>query len=404
MKNQLFDLSTINTPFLDNCRLETDQLADQVITEVIQHGNTNHLNEIFLVLVKNDSFNTATFNTFPAEVSRLLNNYFIVSSELPTWYSPEKVLMGEKVFSEFGPEIFMLLNVSALPICYTCANGAQVLYDTGRLMSHNSDIDPLARRLMETGQMIFNVLAEGGLAPKGSGIVTIQKVRLIHAAIRYYLKNNAQQNGFAWETKKFGEPINQEDLAGTLMSFGPVILNGLKRLEIELNEEQIDAYIHCWKVVGHLMGIKEALLPDSYQESFQLASKILAHQSAASEAGVALTNSCIEFIQSAIKGKYLDELPAYMMQYFLQDFSEASGHDLASYINVNSPQERKDSVALKLMRFISHEAGTLEHHLFVRKISKIFNRVLLQGIIYHYNDGKSVRFSIPPSLTKDWNL
>lgn len=404
MKHQLFDLSTINTPFLNSCRLETDPMADQVIAAVIQHGNTVHLNEIFQVLVKNDSFNAATFKTFPFEVSNVLNNYFTVSAKLPEWYSSEKVLAGEKVFSEFGPEIFMLLNVSSLPMCYTCAKGAQVLYDTGRLMSHNKEIDPLARRLMETGQMIFNVLSEGGLAPEGNGIVTIQKVRLIHASIRYYLKNRAQQNGFNWGSADLGEPINQEDLAGTLMSFGPVILNGLEKLDIKLNQEQIDGYIHCWKVVGHLMGIKEALLPDTYQESFQLATKILTHQSAPSEAGAALTNSCIEFIQGAIKGNYLDELPAYLIQYFLEDFSKSSGHDLASYINIKSSQKVKDLMVLKFMRFITHEADLLEHHIFVQKISKIFNKILLKGIIHHYNKGESVRFSIPPSLTKDWNL
>ncbi|GAA5043299.1 hypothetical protein GCM10011506_46720 [Marivirga lumbricoides] len=404
MRNQFFNISTITPNFLNSCRFETDQLADQVIAKIIEQRDLNHLNEIFLTLVKNDSFNDSTFSSFPASINKLLQNYFQVSSELPQWYNAEKVQVGEQVFSEFGPEIFMLLNVSSLPMCYTCAKGAQVLYDTGRLLSHKNDIDPLARRLMETGQMIFNVLSSGGLSPGGRGIITVQKVRLIHAAIRYYLKHGAERNGFTWDVEELGEPINQEDLAGTLMSFGPVILNGLKKLGIELSDDQIEGYMHCWRVVGHLMGIKEALLPESYDESFQLANKILAHQSASSQAGIALTDSCIKFIQSVVKEDYLDDLPAYLMNYFLEDFSKASGHDLASYINVKSSHKLKDLLVLKFMRFFSHEAGALEHHSLVQKISKTFNKKLLRGIISHYNDDKSVRFSIPPSLTKDWNL
>ena len=53
------------------------------------------------------------------------------SGQLPTWFDDEKVKQGEKLFSLYGPEIFMLLNVSSLPLCYTCAKGAQVLFDTG---------------------------------------------------------------------------------------------------------------------------------------------------------------------------------------------------------------------------------------------------------------------------------
>ena len=31
-----------------------------------------------------------------------------------------------------------------------------------------------------------------------------------------------------------------------------------------------DAYIHCWNVVGFLMGIREELLPANYEESEKL--------------------------------------------------------------------------------------------------------------------------------------
>lgn len=402
MKNT-FNISNITPEVLENFRLETDPKADDTVSEIITSGFEKQINEIFMTLVRNDSFDDNTFSTFDSELSSILNDYFESTSHLPEWANTELIKSGEKVFSLYGPEIFMLLNMSSLPMCYTCAKGAQVLYDTGRLLSHNKDIDPLARRLMETAQMIVDTMSPGGLAHKGKGIVTIQKIRLIHASIRYYLKNTPHGNT-SWNVPEFGEPINQEDLAGTLMSFAPVILAGMKHLNIKLSTDETNAYMHCWKVVGYLMGINEALLPNTYDEAFSLASKILKHQAAESEAGKALTSSCVEFINYIVPGNSFNDLPGYLMNFFLQDFSDSSGVDLSKCIGISHDSKIKDKIALSLTKYVIGEFSHLEHSSFIQKITAPFNRYLLEGIIHHYNGGKKVHFLIPPSLQKDWGL
>ena len=195
-----------------------------------------------------------------------------------------------------------------------------------------------------------------------------------------------------------------EDLAGTLMSFAPVILSGLKRLNINLTEKETNAYIHCWKVVGYLMGIDAKLLPDTYDEAFQLAAKILKHQSAESEAGKALTASCIKFMNYLIPGNAFDSVPNYFMYFFLEDFSKASGVDLAKCIGVTNHPDAKDKIVMSLTKYLLGKISHLEHSKFIQKITIPFNRLLLQGIIHHFNDGKQVQFVIPPSLQKNWNL
>jgi hypothetical protein len=40
----------------------------------------------------------------------------------------------------------------------------------------------------------------------------------------------------------------------------------------------------------------------------------------------------------------------------------------------------------------------------MRAIAKPFTKYLLQGMINYFNDYKQVRFDIPPSLQKDWNM
>lgn len=399
--NKKFDIDHINETVLDNFRLQTDPIADQVISKIINSGYEAQINEVFMTIVRNHQFNSDTFSGLGDELGAILFDYFESTCHLPEWADAQLILQGEKVFATWGPEIFLLLNVSSLPLCYTCAKGAQVLYDTGRLLTHNENVDPLARRLMETAQMVVNVMSPGGLASGGQGIVTIQKVRLIHASIRYYLKH---QKDKSWDVAYYGEPINQEDLAGTLMSFGPVILTGLKQLGVNLTEDEKLAYMHAWKVVGYLMGIQAPFLPDTFEEGFDLAAKILKHQAAASEAGKALTHSCLQFVNHIVPGDHFEELPAFFMHVFLQDYSKASGVDLDACIGLNHNTNKAEDLVLKLTKTVIGSISFFEQNEFINKISKPFNELLLKGIIRFYNEGKKTHFLIPPSLKKNWKI
>jgi len=398
-----FNSQKITGELLQQFRHITDPLADKVITGIMASGQEKQINQVLMALVRNDSFRAGMFSSFGPEISGLLDNYIEASGKLPSWADAELISKGERLFEVFGPQVFMLLNVSSLPMCYCCGNGAQVLYDTGRLLASNGNVDPLARRLMETAQMVVNILSTGGLVPNGSGVVTIQKVRLIHASIRYFLKHG--QAGTPWDSTRLGEPINQEDLAGTLMSFGPVILAGLKRLGVKLTEEDTTAWMHCWSIAGNLLGIDETLLPDTYEQGLQLATDILIHQAQPSDAGKALTNSCIQFMNKIIPGNAFDSVPQYLMWYFLQDFSKSSGKDLATYIGLSGKQNLKDKLVIELTHFVTKLTSKEEtHDGLACKLTESFNKVLLQGMIYHFNGDKGVQFYIPPSLQANWGI
>lgn len=356
-----------------------------------------------MTLVRNNSFHPGMFSSLGPELSGVLDSYIAESGKLPAWADTKLISKGEHLFELYGPEIFMLLNVSALPMCYCCGNGAQVLYDTARLLVRDSDTDPLAHRLMETAQMIINVHSPGGLSPNGKGIVTIQKVRLIHASIRYFLKHG--QAATPWDSATLGEPVNQEDLAGTLMSFGPVILAGLKKLGAKLSTEDTTAWMHCWNITGYMLGIHESLLPDTFEQGQQFAADILNDQARPSDAGKALTASCVKFMTTMMAGNAFDGVPPYLIWYFLEDFSATSKKDLASCIGVSGKADLKDKLIIELTHFLSRIVGKAEtHDGLVRKIIEGFNKILLQGMVFHYNGNKRAQFFIPPSLQESWGL
>lgn len=388
---------------LEYKRLQADPLADGVITAILEAGLQGQINKVFATLVQNSSFQPGSFQDFPAPIHQAITRYFEQTSTLPVWADAKKLEAGARVFSLYGPEIALLLNVKSLPMCYSCWRGAYVLYQTGRLSERSGSLHPLARRLMETAQMVMHVLAPGGMTPQGSGIVTMQKVRLIHAAIRYFIKHSPHAP--AWDTPTYGEPINQEDLAGTLMSFSALVIGGLKQLNIQLSAAEKEGYMHTWRVVGYLMGIHEDLLPYTYKQGWALGIAIVKRQAAASAEGRELTRACIDFLKYIVPGNLFDDLPEYMIWYFMQDVSKDAGKDLGDILGLATGKSLKGQVVLKVARIFLGQLDKLDNHSsLMRQLSGRFNREMLRGFMHYYNDGKQAHFYIPPSLQQDWKL
>ena len=159
---------------LDRMRLEGDPLADSTVKAVFDKGTVAAVNELLTKLVRNDDI--------PAGPGRLeLADYLRASEQLPSWADAALIRTGENVFLRYGLTSFGILACASLPECYVLRDVAAVLGTTQRLDAH------ARRRIFETAMMVLAVMAEGGLEPGGSGIRIVQKVRLMHAAVRYLI-------------------------------------------------------------------------------------------------------------------------------------------------------------------------------------------------------------------------
>lgn len=365
-------------------RLLTDPIADQTIKEIIEVDGKQAINSLFAHLRANDDISHVHF---PEPVAR----YFDQTKVLPASFDPEKALLGEQVFTRFGPQISLCLLCKSLPEAYACAKGAKVLYATGRLREQNGSLSVFTKRLMETAQFVMNVCSPGGLSEKGRGIITAQKVRLIHAAIRYYIKHGE------WDMDN-GEPINQQDMAGTLQSFSTLILQGLDQLGIQLSLEEKEGYYHLWHMVGHVMGVDLRLNPDNFEDGFQLGTAILEDQIKASMEGTQLTQAVYDFIGHTMPGNLFSHMSEAMVRYL-------TGDKIADILQVRPSNELQKILVPKLLKVVFHsnsDANDLDF--FYQRIFEKMNMHLLQSMLLHFNEDKQVRFYIPPSLKGAWNL
>ncbi len=372
------------TEFLESKRRMTDPLADEVINTIMQKGEENSVNSLFGSITKDG-------DQIPADLPDEVRAYFEKTAILPDWADKDLIALGQNIYTRHGVLITILLAYKALPECYACPKGAMVLFHTARLNEQSGSLDAFSRRIAETSEFIYYAMKPGGLLPDGKGIRAAQKVRLIHAVVRYFLRQNE------WDVSLYDEPINQEDLAGTLMSFSALILEGLETMGVDLSAEDKEAYTHCWRVIGHIMGVDDDIIPVNAADSIALGHAIQNHQIGASVQGNELIKALINF-QNKHTPSFMDyEINVEMMRFLM-------GDTIADLLNV-PPANKQDveRLANKVKGYVNI-GEKLDHTRLLLLIIQGFNKILLEIQINQLDKGGVLNFYIPESLTKDWSV
>lgn len=371
--------------FLESKRNETDPVADNLIRYILENHDEDTVNTFFRTMVRNSDI-------APETSPPVVQDYFSEGTALPSWADRELLAMGEGIYLRHGVFISLILSCKSLPQCYACAKGAMVLYHSGRLNDRAGAMDVYSRRIVETAQFVVDVMSSGGMAPGGKGVRAAQKVRLVHAAIRYFIRKQG------WDATLYDEPINQEDMAGTLMAFSALVLDGLKLFHVQLSDAEEEAFFHCWRVAGHFIGVSEDLLPNNVADARALGNAIFNQQVAPSEQGKTLTAALIAFKeQVSPEGKLIGavhEMLRYMM-----------GDPLSDLLGVPQADPRVEEKLKKRLYEWTGVYETFEHrsHLF-SKVAEAFSKIMLQGMLNYMNHQKKIYFYIPESLQQDWAI
>ena len=365
--------------FLNEMREVADPLADEVVKSVIESGGLDEFNKMIRHLVNNR-------DALPESMPKIVHDYFERTQILPAWADREKIVRGERVFDLYGPEMIMMLFFVSLPYAYATKKGSHVLSITAELTKH------VHRRIFRTAQFIMDVMQAGGLGAGGSGVRSAQKVRLLHASIRYYIAHKEQWKQ-EWDPS-WGLPINQEDMAGTLMDFSAGVMRGLRRAKILLSPEDADAYLHCWKIVGHIIGVHADLMPDSVSDSFILAETIIDRQAGKSDSGKILAKDLIEFIQGF--------LPRWMRGFSATAIRHLSGDKIADIIE--SGPYNWTIIFLRMQVAMFDFIEKIKYRFpKVQKYVRYFTWTLIDRVVL-YEEGGENYFEIPDYLKKNWHL
>lgn len=351
---------------LEEARTRGDPLADALVERLFELGGPRAVGGLLQHLVSERGgrhgaveFLDALTRDADPELRRALDRdlqaFLIASVQPPRTFAVNvrAVKQASEVFMSSGVLGLVALLHASLPSCYLMKRGVQVLGITQQLRAH------AYRRLLETAQMVVASMSDGGLrvvggsgssSPRlvGPGVLEAQKVRLLHATVRRLLVESSripdqgpeETGGLVspetlssemarrtWNSKDLGLPINQEDMAYTLLTFGLVIPDALVRLGVPLTNEEREAVLHLWNLLGVVMGVEEVLIVHGLDDARRLFERIQADQAGASRDGRALTRSLIECVEGVLHSPWVRWLPHVLVRFLM-------GPRFSSYLGV----------------------------------------------------------------------
>lgn len=185
------------------------------------------------------------------------------AASVPAWVDWKTTDRGGDLLMRAGALGGAVLGARSLVLGYASPGGNKPLVFSGRLKEKASS------RLNETARFVQAVCRPAGMRPFAEGWQITLKVRLIHAQVRKMLLASPR-----WDSSAWGLPANQHDLAGTTLLFSASIIDGLRKLGMNISHEEAEAYIHLWRWIGRVIGVSPDILPASVPEAMRLADLI----------------------------------------------------------------------------------------------------------------------------------
>jgi len=188
-----------------------------------------------------------------------LREFFIVVEAAPAWLDPEKIRRAERVFRMGGVDgLYIARDVSLLG-GYLASGFNKTLLRTGAL-----EKGP-AKRFAETLQWALDVTSDDGMSVGGIGYRSTIHVRLVHALVRRHVAAMPD-----WRAQEWGLPINQTDMAATLVGALIAPFVGGVAMGLLAPPRDLDAAAHLARYVGWLIGVEEQFLPHNFRDAVRV--------------------------------------------------------------------------------------------------------------------------------------
>lgn len=177
----------------------------------------------------------------------------------PDWLDKEEdadeiIRRGQLMFWKYSSTCLMGLLYFSLIGGFAAPKIIKTLDETKYITKSNNTW----KRLNETLEMVIDCMETNALNINGAGFKSVLKVRLLHSKVRLMIRKSSHWDQHA---DNLGIPINQEEMAATLLSFSINILETLRLVGAPVSPADKASYLFIWRYIGYLIGIKEEFNP-----------------------------------------------------------------------------------------------------------------------------------------------
>ncbi|KFU82128.1 hypothetical protein SAMN04489729_1644 [Amycolatopsis lurida] len=360
---------------LEMLKYQGDPLADAVVAELVADERTTAVNEVLAHFRDNDQ-------PIPEELPESVRRYLIETDAPPGWTDLERVAGAYEFFVDDGMHVASVLSFGAMVNCYAQPRPSRVLSLTHRLNQPH-------RRLSETSQFVLNLMGRDPFGSGGSFVPTIQKTRLIHAAVRYFITRCG-----AWDVEADGIPLCQQDMLGALLIFSVQVIDGMRRMGITVTDREAEDYYYVWRVTGAMLGIPAEAMPGTLREAQALNAELVEVSYGPSPEGIELTRNLLRLYENLVPGKAFDGVVAAMVRQVVTP-------EVADWLEVPRSRGwgRTVGAGVRAMRLLERSEDRS------RVATAVLDKagdLLLGGSVRTLTDGQPTALTIPTDLREKW--
>lgn len=239
-----------------------DDEIDRIMASALDNGHVPQINQAMAKWVNNR-------DPLPVGIPADLTAYLQESTKLPVWADKAKLKAAGKLNKRLEMYLLMLYGVGGGTMSTVIPREAKSVYWS----AGGGDMRDRAAKTFTFG---YDLEDPDAFEPTGQMIVTGNKTRLVHAAVRHLLPQSPHWKAVADESI----PISNADILVTFHSTGTYAHMKMKEWGIKLSPAEDEAFLHHWQVALHYLGVRDeyipATWPDAYAQSAQVLTPILA--------------------------------------------------------------------------------------------------------------------------------
>jgi hypothetical protein len=261
-----------------------DDAADPLLASLLDNGQIPAINTAFQSWVDNGD---PLPSGLPADLTTYLQQY----NALPSWADPNKLSLA----ADFNRRMNLYLFVS-----YSLGSGmmSTVIPNEARNVYYSAGGADMKARAAKTFTFGYDLSTQDAFLPTGHFVVTANKTRLVHAAVRHLLpRSNPWEAVTAEKT-----PISQGDILVTFHSTGTYAHKNLVKWNVPMSAADEDAFLHSWQVALHLLGVRDEYIPQSWAAADAQAAQVLTPILAPTSEGVSLAHTLLDLMYQPTLG------------------------------------------------------------------------------------------------------
>jgi hypothetical protein len=282
-----------------------DDEVDRLLAGLLDSGQVPAVNTAMRSWLNNN-------DPLPGGLPTNLAAYLQKVNKLPSWADHAKLRLAADFNRRKDTYLFMLYGLGSGIMSTVIPREAKSVYWS----AGGADMQDRAAKTFTFG---YDLSELNAFEPTGQFVVTANKTRLVHAAVRHLLPQSPH-----WRAVTDQEiPISNGDILVTFHSLGTFVHRKLREWHVPMSAAQEDAFLHMWQVAMHLLGVRDEFIPKTWAAAYAQSAQVLTPILAPTREGRELAEDLLGLtaqIDLGVTRGFLNEFVRYVLSDAIGDW------------------------------------------------------------------------------------